>query len=175
MNYKRYDLVMAIFPNARGFAYAAFEGPLSPLDWGVSDVYGKEKATKALRLIRRIISALSPDVLIVRDPGEMENKANRRLLSFIREIGDLAAERNIPIVGISRERVRHTFSFLGERPTRSEIVVAIAKRIAAFERYVPRQRKFWESEDRWMGLFDAAALALSFYQSQEKFVFEQLH
>lgn len=166
MNFKRYDLVMAIYPNARGFAYAAFEGPLSPLDWGVSDVYGRDKAAKALRLIRRTVTALSPDVLVVRDLGGAADRANRRLRSLVNGICELAAERNIPTVSVSREQVREAFSFLGERPTRSEIVVALAKRIPAFERYVPRPRKFWESEDRWMGLFDAAALALSLYRSQ---------
>jgi hypothetical protein len=34
----------------------------------------------------------------------------------------------------------------------------------AFERYVPTPRKSWKSEDARMGLFDAVALALTFFQ-----------
>ena len=40
----------------------------------------------------------------------------------------------------------------------------IAKHIPAFERHVPPPRKSWMSEDARMGLFDAAALALLFFQ-----------
>jgi hypothetical protein len=40
----------------------------------------------------------------------------------------------------------------------------IAKHIPAFERHVPPPRKPWMSEDARMGLFDAAALALVFFQ-----------
>ena len=40
----------------------------------------------------------------------------------------------------------------------------IAKHIPAFERYVPPPRKPWKSEDARMGIFDAAALALVFFQ-----------
>ena len=50
--------------------------------------------------------------------------------------------------------------------SRYMIVEAIARNIPAFEQYVPLRRKIWQSEDRRMGLFDAAAMVLTFYQSQ---------
>jgi hypothetical protein len=42
----------------------------------------------------------------------------------------------------------------------------IAKHIPAFERYIPPPRKPWMSEDPRMGLFDAVALGLVFFQEQ---------
>jgi hypothetical protein len=42
----------------------------------------------------------------------------------------------------------------------------IAKRIPTFRRYVPPARKLWKPENPRMGLFDAAALALIFFQGQ---------
>jgi len=46
-----------------------------------------------------------------------------------------------------------------------QLAEAIAARIPAFERYLPPPRKPWMSEDSRMNLFDAAALALTFFQS----------
>src|SRR5579883_2188316 len=122
MKFKRYDLVLALFPNARGFAYVAFEGPLSPIDWGVSDVYGKNKAAKAQRLIRRILQSLSPEILVLRGLDEAVLQGNRRLRTLMEGIGELAAEFNIPIVYISREQIQQSFNFLGDRASRYEIV-----------------------------------------------------
>ena len=45
------------------------------------------------------------------------------------------------------------------------IAETIAKRIPMFASYVPPIRKIWNGEDRRMGLFDAAALALAFYKN----------
>jgi len=59
--------------------------------------------------------------------------------------------------------VRRQFSYLGS-VTKHSIALAIAKRIPAFERFLPRPRKPWQSEDARMGIFDAAALALTFFK-----------
>jgi hypothetical protein len=67
-------------------------------------------------------------------------------------------------VQFSRQQLRQSFEFLGS-PTRYAIVEAIAKHIPLFEPYVPPVRKIWKTEDRRMGLFDAAALALAFYRT----------
>lgn len=88
----RYDLVLALFPNARGFAYVGFEGPLSPIDWGVSDAYGRNRATTALRSIRRIFQSLPPDVLVLRGFDDAVLKDNRRLQTLMKSIEELASE-----------------------------------------------------------------------------------
>ena len=154
---------LSIFLNARGFAYVALEGALSPFDWGISDVYGRDKVEKSLRVIGRIMRALSPDVLVLRGLYDALFVGSRKLQNLVRVLEALATAANIPVYMISRKQVRQTFSFLGEQPTRSEIAVAIVKRVAVFEQYVPRPRKLWESEDRRIGLFDAVALGFAFY------------
>jgi hypothetical protein len=52
--------------------------------------------------------------------------------------------------------------------TRYEVAVAIATRVAAFERFLPPPRKLWMSEDARMGIFRAAALALTYYDLRGK-------
>jgi hypothetical protein len=68
-----------------------------------------------------------------------------------------------PVVFISRNEVDRHFAYLG-RVTKDTIAAAVAKHIPAFERFLPPPRKPWKSEDARMGIFDAAALALTFFQ-----------
>jgi hypothetical protein len=51
---------------------------------------------------------------------------------------------------------------------KQSLAEVIAKYIPAFERHVPPPRKPWMSEDARMGLFDAAALALVFFQKANR-------
>jgi hypothetical protein len=62
-----------------------------------------------------------------------------------------------------RAQVRACFAEFG-LATKQSIAEIIGKRIPAFERLVPPPRKIWMSEHARMGLFDAAALALTFFQ-----------
>ena len=52
--------------------------------------------------------------------------------------------------------------------TKHGIAQTIAKHIPALSLYLPPARKPWMSEDARMGLFDAAALALMFFQSDSR-------
>ena len=154
---------MAIFLNARGFAYAAFQGHLAPVDWGMSDVRGKGKNARCLELVERTVRRVAPDLLILRSPGD--KACFRRLRRLTLEVEELANRLSIPVEKISRVQIDEAFSFLMPL-SRYMIVEAIARNIPAFEQYVALRRKLRQSEDHRMGLFDAAAMAATFYQSQ---------
>jgi hypothetical protein len=49
------------------------------------------------------------------------------------------------------------------KPTKEAIVNAVAEEIPALRRHIPPPRKPWTSEHARMGVFDAAALALTFF------------
>lgn len=161
MSLSRSKLIMAVYPNARGFAYVVFDGPLSPVDWGISDLRGAEKKEACVRRVDKLLKVLSPDVLALRDPAGLDRRCGR-LCMLIPMIEGAAKDRGIATTRVSRREIQRTFAFLGS-PTRSTIVQTIAKHIPIFDRYVPPQRKIWQSEDRRMGLFDAVALAQAYY------------
>jgi hypothetical protein len=62
----------------------------------------------------------------------------------------------------SREQVREVFASNGAT-TRHQIADAIAKRIDAFGQRLPRNRACGDREFHHQGLFDAAALAMTYF------------
>jgi hypothetical protein len=63
----------------------------------------------------------------------------------------------------SRDTVRKTFESSGAR-TRRDVALSVAEQIEVFRRRLPRERKYQgESEDVRQSLFDAVALALTYF------------
>ncbi|HTV29046.1 MAG TPA: hypothetical protein VMF32_14770 [Xanthobacteraceae bacterium] len=79
-------------------------------------------------------------------------------------IGTLAEGKGIQTYTVSRTEIQRAFTHLGS-PTRYTIAGSIAKQIPTFAPLMPPARKIWNGEDRRRGLFDAAALALTFFGS----------
>jgi hypothetical protein len=160
MKAKRDDLVMAFYPNARGFAYVIFEGPFYPVDWGMSDVLHKKgKVTACVRRLSALIDRYRPDCLVLRNGHGVTSSA----ATAVKAAEELAGRKGIPTHRLSRKDIQRAFAHLGS-PTRYAIAEAIAKQIPMFAPLMPPPRKIWNGEDRRMALFDAAALATTFLQ-----------
>jgi hypothetical protein len=140
-----------------------FEGPLSPIDWGVKEVRGRRKHSRCVARIATILDRYQPDIFVLQDTSPTGTRRAQRVTNLNAAIAALGASRAIPVYAYSREEVRIAFGELG-LPNKHSMAEMIAKHIPAFERYVPPPRKPWMSEDARMGLFDAAALALVFFQ-----------
>jgi hypothetical protein len=166
MRSARSNLIMSVFPFARGIAYVVFEGPNSPVDWGICDPHGDRKTHRAIRIIAALVDRYSPDILILRDRASIRPERSWRHAKLVETLKKIADREGISITRFSRDQVRQSFSALGS-PTRYAIVQAIAKQVPIFETYVPPVRKIWKAEDRRMGMFDAAALALTFYRQAQ--------
>jgi hypothetical protein len=163
MTSRQHDLVIAFYPHARGFAYVVFEGPLLPIDWGMSDVPAREKARRCLRRLSLLLDQYRPDALLIREVTNGHRK--RSIGALLAAIKEEARSRRLFTVAVSRKQIQEAFAYLGS-PTRRAIVEAIAKHAPTFASYVPPIRKIWNGEDRRMGLFDAIALALAFYKNE---------
>jgi hypothetical protein len=156
MNVERPELVLAVYPNARGLAFVLFEGPNALVDWGISELRRGERHDRCIRFVEVLLEKRRPDILVLRDmPGGPNAEFDRRFV-------DLAKRNKIPAVRISRRAVRLAFSSLG-RATRYAIVSEIIRRMPVFASFDPGRRKIWNGEDRRMGLFDATALTMTFF------------
>lgn len=156
-------LTMAIHLNSRGLAFVVFEGELAPLDWSVIEVRGSDKREKLLGRVETLFAKLQPNILVLENMSAFESRP-QRIRSLNDAIVQLAHRYALPTVYFTRTEARQRFAYLGT-VTKGALAMAIAKHIPAFERFLPRARKPWQSEDARMGIFDAAALALTFYHT----------
>src|SRR5215475_13721842 len=85
---RRYELVMAIYPQSRGFAFALFESWLSPVDWGSHEARGPRKNAQILARINSLLELHMPDVVVLQD---MSNHGTRRV-SRIQELNRRISE-----------------------------------------------------------------------------------
>jgi len=162
MNYaRRYEWVLSIYATARGFGFVLFEGT-QPFDWGVKEVRGEDRNESCLQNIARLLEQYEPQALVLRDITDTTRQV-RRIRKLNAAIEALAEARGIPVFTYSRVEIRRCFGHLGPA-TKHTIAEAIARHIPAFERYLPPMRTAWMSEDARMALFDAASLALVFFQ-----------
>jgi hypothetical protein len=155
------ELVLAIRPTPRGFAYALFEAPLSPVDWGVAEVSGKHKNNPTRDAVARLCKKHRPDTLVIEERTSLAARRYGRVRRLQKLLAALAKDESIELARYSRSRIRKAFHH--ERISRYEIAQAIAAFIPAFENRLPPPRKLWDSEDPRLWLFDAASLAMTHF------------
>ncbi len=100
-------------------------------------------------------------------------KLTPRDLRGVRTIVHLAAHKSVNVVVYARADIKAAFKTIGAS-TRQEIACAVARHVEAFQHRLPKPRKPWQSEDRRMALFSAAALVLTHYQLGASTLFDDL-
>ena len=158
---RRYEWVLSIYATARGFGFVLFEGT-QPFDWGAREVRGEDRNESCLQNIAGLLDQYEPQALVLRSITDT-TRQSRRIQKLNAAMETLAEVRGIPVFSYSRVEIRQCFGHLGSA-TKHAIAEAIARHIPAFERYLPPMRAAWMNEDARMALFDAASLALVFFQ-----------
>lgn len=158
------NLVLAVYPFSRGFAFVFFEGPQSPFDWGVKEIKEKHRNTRTLDAIKKLIDRYRPEVLVIEDTTDGGWRRTSRIRKLYRMLSHVAIAEFVDLSRYRKSEVIACFAAAGAR-TKHEIARAIALQIPAFAHRMPRYRKQWMSEDPRQSLFDAAALALTYYRS----------
>jgi hypothetical protein len=159
--------VLAIDPTTSGFAYAIFEGPDFLLDWGLTQVRAEQKNALCLKRIDVLLGKYAPDVVVLEAYDGKGSHRRRRVRSLIRSIQRLALKRGVRKRAFSRAEIRKAFGFLG-KATKHPIASEIAKRYPQLTWHLPGLRKFYESEDERMSIFDAASLAVTYFETRRK-------
>jgi hypothetical protein len=158
----KHGLVLAIHPTSRGFGWVLFENALTPVDWGLATVKVKRSA-RCLARFKRLLDRYEPKVVVFETFDEHPARRVSRIQELCRRMIALAGERGLYTPIYSRETVRETFERSGAR-TRRDIALSVADQIEVFRRRLPRKRKRQgESEDVRQSLFDAVALALTYF------------
>jgi hypothetical protein len=158
------ELILSIYATSRGFAFGLFEGPESPFDWGVREIDNPWRNRKCLGAIAEIIDRNQPCHIVIEDAAEPLSRRSVRVQQLYRSIATLADKNFVQVHRISKPAIRQCFAAVGAI-TKYEIAQAIAMRIPAFAIRIPPVRKPWMSQDSRQSLFDAVALALTYYCS----------
>jgi hypothetical protein len=155
-------LVLSIYPNARGFGYVLFEGPLSPFDWGVKELRGSGKNERIIRWLETLLDNYAPSVIVLEDWKDGSSDRTSRTVELYEQIVVISKKRAVKVVRYSMTKVRQYFAD-ADAFTKHDVAVAIAKIIPAFSYQIPPVRKIWMAADARQGLYDAAALGLAYF------------
>ena len=156
------EFVLCIYPSAKGFGYAVFEGSRSLVDWGVKGVHGEKKNAQSLRKVRELLAFYRPDMLITEDCKSAGSRRGSRIRQLIDAIDTLAAKERVAIASSSRAAVRDHFGLTSKR----RIAEAITRDFPELEPRLPPIRRIWMSEDARMNIFDAVALGMTFFHTK---------
>jgi len=86
-----------------------------------------------------------------------------RILDLLEQIRQLARSRHLRVAPFSPERVRRAF-----RPRKDVIAAALAGRFPELQPRLPQPRKCSDSEHSAMPVFDAAALAATYFYFRKR-------
>jgi hypothetical protein len=154
--------VLAIDPTSRGFGFVVLESPTMLVDWGVKSTRPNE-ATKTLAKVLEVIRHYRPEIIVLEDHRETRRCA--RIQSLLDRICRLATSEGLKSRSIKVSRVKKVFRTFRAN-TKYEIAHAVAQQLPELAPRLPPYRKPWMSEDYRMAIFDAAALALTYFHSR---------
>jgi Holliday junction resolvasome RuvABC endonuclease subunit len=166
------SLIFAVHPTSRGFGWVAFEGPFAPFDWALVKARGDKNAI-CLRKLEGLIERLAPETLVLEAFGPRTSSRSDRIARLCKALVAHAMNRGIEVVIYTRGDIRACFASVGAR-TRDEIAAAVVRQIDAFRHLLPKKRRAWESEDRRMAIFSAAALVITHFHYGSGRLFDNL-
>lgn len=157
-------MVIAIHPTSRGFGWTLFETPNRLATWAIADAPGSDKNAKSLERVEKLFDTYSPSVVVLEEFESKPARRSDRVKRLYRAIIRLAEKHNMEVRIYPRTAVEDCFQSVGAK-TRYEIAQAVAMHVDALRHALPPKPKLWHSEHRRMGLFQAAALALTYFST----------
>ena len=125
-----------------------------------------ERELETLEKVGDLIEHFEPHSIILEEAGTGSRRSGRLRL-LLATIHNRAVWAGIRTCDIPSTRIKAAFRALGAS-TKYEIAQAIAKQLPELAPRLPRFRKPWMTEDYRMAIFDAAALALTYFHSRKK-------
>jgi hypothetical protein len=154
-------LVLAAHPTSRGFGWVLFENPQTPVAWSIVHARPGRDQHLASRF-ERLLDRYEPAVFVLEAFESSTSRRHPRIQQLCRTMLHEASVRAVDTKIFDREVIAAVFAETGAT-TRDAIARIIAARIEAFSYRLPPKRKLGDSEDARQSLFNAAALALTYF------------
>ena len=158
-------MTLAIAPTSHGFGYVLFENPHTVIDWGVKEVRAN-KLRDCLLKARVLMHMVQASVLVIEDVHDSSSRRSKRIRVLVEKLAELATQRGMTVVRCSRIDVLTVFGKMGAH-NKDEIAAAVVKLVPELAPRLPPRRRIWESEHYSMGMFEAAALALTVFHNSK--------
>lgn len=158
--------ILAIDVASRGFGYAVLEGPKLLIDWGVKETR-ENKRKKTLALTRDFLERYQPDLIVVEDYAAKGSRRCQRTRDLIGRIQELASAKGVKTKSFSRRAVKKVFSE-GGATNRHRMATLVSWKFHELAPRLPPVRKLWMSEDPRMAMFNAVALAMTYFKKTTK-------
>src|SRR5262245_26012633 len=108
-----HNLVLAIYPQSRSFAFVLFDSRLVPVDWGVHDTIGAEKNVRCIRRVAALLDLYALQIVVLQDTSAIESHRRLRIKTLNRELKKQARLQGISVRTYSRARVLTHFEHVG--------------------------------------------------------------
>lgn len=165
MNTEHFKAVLGLHPTSRGMGFVLATSPVDLVDFGVIRARGDVNLTCLTRFIE-LLDTFSPAVIVVRDVLGEPFKRVKRIQTLVEAIVRTSKLRNIEVNLFQESEVRKHFERFGAK-TRDEIIAFLADNIEALSSRRPPKRRAWMTIDPRTGLFDAAALMVTFFVERD--------
>ncbi len=154
--------VIAIDPTSRGFGFAVLESPTNLVYWAIKSVREKDEAS-ILEKVSALIKYYRPEVLVIED--HIKSRRCPRIQNLLTGLGNLASNEGLTCRRFPATRVKKVFRTFHAH-TKQEIAQEVAKQLPDLAHHLPPPRKPWMTENYQMPVFDAVALALTYFYSR---------
>jgi len=153
------NVILAIYPNVRGFGYACIELPNHLIDYGVKTVKPVNNEI-IIRQVAKQMDYYKPDIIVLRSGDKLPLRA-KRISQVVNHITELAIERNLPVHQYSKEQIKFVFEQFGAT-TNYEVAKKLSEWINVLQHIDIKPLKSYEPEAYYQGIFDAVSLAVCY-------------
>ena len=166
------NAALAIFPCVPGFGWMLFDGPLSPVTWGVSTVAAgtkgsDQKNARCLKRVARLLHMYRPHLLVLEAFENGKTRRAPRMQRLCRSLISLAAVNRVGVRIVTRDEIRSSFVSAPAK-TRYDAAKIVASYLKEIRHRLHDKRKFYNTEDPTMALFNAAALLIVHYSNPKE-------
>jgi hypothetical protein len=158
-------IVLAIDATARGFGWVVFEGRQGLIDLGTREARG-DKNRESVRKVAKLLRWYKPDTLVLEDALAKHSRRHARIKRLHRDLADLAKSLRIEVAYLSRGEINTVFEVYRAK-TRHIVAGAIAVEFPFLASWLPPRREIWRDENPRLSVFNAAALAIAFFELKD--------
>ncbi len=151
------NIVLALYPNARGFGYAFLESAILARDCGIVTI-SPISNSKCLKRIKEFIEYYEPTLVIVQDCKGKYSRKSQRVKDLIETIVGYCHAKSLPVKRYTREQIRFVFAQFNCK-SKFEIARKIAEALPMLQNKLPEMRKPWMCENYNQGIYDSISLA----------------